>query len=533
MVSALEFHDKTKHSPENIRKSGWRMNFENKPFPFKVYTDENPIFLPNDFTLPEYNGLQALIKHTTLSESIKVNKSLLTTLLFYTGGVSRIMHNHFMRTASATGALYPIEIYVVVQHTQDIKDGVYHFSVGDFSLSLLRKGNYQSFVAQNTSDPDSIMRSSITIILSSYGWKNSWKYQTRSYRHWYWDGGVMLANLLACSNTINVESKVITAFIDDKINKLIGLHDNQEAVIAIVPIINNMEKNNVSVTQYEPLEAVRLESLRLSPKEINFPLIWEIHKITSLTSQSDLEEWNKKIKEYKNFIEIPKEENLNIDFKSEEILSIEKSILQRGSTNRFTTEPLAKNILLAILRSSNSGTKLDIFPNRVSTTIECYLNVHNVEGLEEGAYYYNSTTQELEVVREEQVRQKTTFLCLGQDLFGSCQVTIFLVTNLAKLVNHFGDRAYRVAQLEAGIVVGKIYLSAFATKIGARGTTFFDDEVMNHFSPHANGKDVMMAVGVGIPAYKAKPGKKLCQLFSRRKLLAELDAYLQTDGGYM
>ena len=97
------------------------------------------------------------------------------------------------------------------------------------------------------------------------------------------------------------------------------------------------------------------------------------------------------------------------------------------------------------------------------------------------------------------------------------------------MIEHFGERAYIVAQLEAGIVLGKLYLSAYAVKIGARGTTFFDDEVIKHFSPHATGKDVMTAIGIGIPAYKAKTGTKMGQLFTRKQLVDELSKYIGDD----
>src|SRR5436309_11334831 len=31
--------------------------------------------------------------------------------------------------------------------------------------------------------------------------KKTWKYEARSYRHWFWDSGVIAANLLATSNS--------------------------------------------------------------------------------------------------------------------------------------------------------------------------------------------------------------------------------------------------------------------------------------------------------------------------------------------
>jgi hypothetical protein len=60
-----------------------------------------------------------------------------------------------------------------------------------------------------------------------------------------------------------------------------------------------------------------------------------------------------------------------------------------------------------------------------------------------------------------------------------------------------GRRGYRAAQLEAGIVAGRIYLCAYADHFGATGLTFYDDEVTRFFSPDAEGKNCMLVVAVG------------------------------------
>jgi hypothetical protein len=76
-----------------------------------------------------------------------------------------------------------------------------------------------------------------------------------------------------------------------------------------------------------------------------------------------------------------------------------------------------------------------------------------------------------------------------------------------------------VSQFEAGVIAGKIYLSAYAQKLGASGSTFFDDAVTEFFSPHATNKSTMIAVGVGIPGYKSRPGKALPTVLTRTEML--------------
>jgi len=40
-------------------------------------------------------------------------------------------------------------------------------------------------------------------------------------------------------------------------------------------------------------------------------------------------------------------------------------------------------------------------------------------------------------------------------------------------LQRFGNRGYRAVQLEAGILGGKLYLAAYAQRLGATGLTFF------------------------------------------------------------
>jgi hypothetical protein len=47
------------------------------------------------------------------------------------------------------------------------------------------------------------------------------------------------------------------------------------------------------------------------------------------------------------------------------------------------------------------------------------------------------------------------------------------------------------------ILAGKLYLAAYAQRLGASGLTFFDDDVTEFFSPHAEGKSVMFLIALG------------------------------------
>ena len=73
----------------------------------------------------------------------------------------------------------------------------------------------------------------------------------------------------------------------------------------------------------------------------------------------------------------------------------------------------------------------------------------------------------------------------------------YFLADLHRTLRRFGNRGYRAAQLEAAVRGGKIYLSAYAQRLGASGLTFFDDDVTDFFSPSAAGQSVMFLIAVG------------------------------------
>jgi nitroreductase len=110
----------------------------------------------------------------------------------------------------------------------------------------------------------------------------------------------------------------------------------------------------------------------------------------------------------------------------------------------------------------------------------------------------------LEPLPRGDFRHAASHLALDQDLGGDAAVNIYFMADLEPILERFGNRGYRAAQLEAAIVAGKLYLAAYALHSGATGLTFFDDEVTAFFSPHAAGKSVMFLMSLGQPLKKRK-----------------------------
>jgi SagB-type dehydrogenase family enzyme len=120
-----------------------------------------------------------------------------------------------------------------------------------------------------------------------------------------------------------------------------------------------------------------------------------------------------------------------------------------------------------------------------------------VDGLASGAYHYSRSSGELELLQEGELRDEAGHLCFEQALGADASAVVFFLADLKSALNKLGNRGYRAAQLEAGIMGGNMYIGSHSLGLGATGMTFFDDAVTAFFSPHAAGKSLMFLVGLG------------------------------------
>ena len=156
--------------------------------------------------------------------------------------------------------------------------------------------------------------------------------------------------------------------------------------------------------------------------------------------------------------------------------------------------------LSTILTQSTRGIPTDFLDPLGTSLCRLYLIVNDVLGLPSGSYFFNREDASLEMLEEGDFRNAGGYLGLQQDIPADASVDVFFLTDLDHALTRYGNRGYRAAQLEAGVVGGKMYLSAYAQRLGASGLTFFDDDVTNFFSPHAEGLAVMFLVALGVPA---------------------------------
>jgi SagB-type dehydrogenase family enzyme len=160
----------------------------------------------------------------------------------------------------------------------------------------------------------------------------------------------------------------------------------------------------------------------------------------------------------------------------------------------FARAPLPARELATILASSRVHPRAD-FPPLTDT----YLIVNAVEGLASGAYHYRRESGDFELLKPGGFRVEAGYLCLEQRLGADCAALVVYMTDLERVLRALGNRGYRDAHLEAGVLGGRAYLAAYALGRGATGLTFYDDDTTDFFASHAAGKSPLLMVALGVP----------------------------------
>jgi SagB-type dehydrogenase family enzyme len=507
--AAWQYHDGTKHSYLSIRTNPHFMDWANRPLLFKIYPKIEPIPLPQDVPQTGVSALSAISTPVTSlrGDAIPSLQDLARILIFSVGITKKRLYPDgeiYFRAAACTGALYEIELYVVTSDLPGLDAGVYHFNPGDVSLRLLRKGDFRGNLARAAAMEPAVAPAPATIICTGTYWRNAWKYQARTYRHFGWDNGMQLANMLAVSAASGLPAEIVLGFVDAEVNRLLDLDARREVSLCLVPIGRTSES---SLPAAKEIPALGFETIPLSRSEVEYPAMLQMHEASSLETAQEAREWREKLPELSS--SAPAAEGVRLQplqDKEQPKDSIEQVILRRGSTRRFDEKAsITFAQLSTILDCATRGVSADFLEPPGAQLNDLYLIANSVEGLAPGAYFFQRERNALKLLKEGEFRAEAGYLGLQQELPADACVDIFFLAELKRILEQYGNRGYRAVQLEAGAIGGRIYLATYTQRLGATGLTFFDDDVIHFFSPHAEGKSAIFLLAIGRPLKRNPP----------------------------
>ncbi len=303
---------------------------------------------------------------------------------------------------------------------------------------------------------------------------------------------------MAVAADAGLDARVELGFVDADVAALVGADRVHELPLAVVGL--------QGATVFPPPATVPTGHLADEPFE--FPLVTAAYRAGELAGPAEVAAW-REAGAGLGAIDPPLDRPIAQSSPWEGRL--EEVVLRRGSARRFDPAAVAPAALVSEgLPWAAAPVPLDAVPSG-GTLLEHLLLVHAVEGLDPGGYRLDRAG--LTELGVGDVRDIGRYLCLGQGLGGDGALTAFHAADLGRVTAALGDRGYRAALLEAGVVEGRLHLAAYGLGLGATGLTFFDQEVSRFF---ATAAAPMLVTAVGAVPYRSRPGGRPRQPVSLR-----------------
>lgn len=132
------------------------------------------------------------------------------------------------RTAPSAGALYPLEVYIV------LRDGVYHYEPAEHQLRLRLRGDAKSALFVAALEQGAVASAPATIVIAAVYARTAIKYgDERTPRYVHLEAGHAAQNILLQAVALNLGAVPIGAFYDDQVKLALNLPSDHEPVYVI------------------------------------------------------------------------------------------------------------------------------------------------------------------------------------------------------------------------------------------------------------------------------------------------------------
>ena len=483
---------------------GHRLDWPGQPSFFKKYSPCNAYSLPLPETFPESslfsfseNGAPSGLSSATLPTLINWNRQTLASLLLLTSAPtarsSFAEGEVWYRSNASAGALHPLEFYLSFPGADDLPAGIYHYDLLKPGLNRLRHDPALEIFAKACGACKEGDCSSLTLIISGIFFRSAWKYRARAYRYLLLDAGHALENLSLALQALGADFDVVLDFDDSAINQSLGFDDRREVSLVAVRLRSSqvLPDENLMLQKSDP-EPNLSASCRVSDREIDYPLLHEIHQASflSIGRTSDPDRVAPEVYQgISNWQNVSKGGVL-----PEADLGYVESLRQRRSKRNFIKSklPLDLEFLYTLLRFlgqelGNSSSPEPVVAFRAS----------GVCGLDDGLYIYDRSAGRFALVESQDRHRAVAAASLDQRWLERAALQFLFFADLETMQEVYGLRCYRYLQIAAGCLGQRLYLGATSLGLGCCAVgAFYDRELAREYSLPQNF-DPLYLVAVG------------------------------------
>ncbi|MGC9443983.1 MAG: SagB/ThcOx family dehydrogenase [Candidatus Methanospirareceae archaeon] len=139
------------------------------------------------------------------------------------------------RTAPSAGALYPLELYIVVGTVRGLDTGVYRYRPATHELEKTKDRDVRAELADAALNQDFIGDAAIDLVICGVFNRTAEKYGERGIRYVYMEAGHAAQNVYLQAESLNLGTVAIGAFDDVAVQQLVGVQE-QGRPLYIMPV---------------------------------------------------------------------------------------------------------------------------------------------------------------------------------------------------------------------------------------------------------------------------------------------------------
>lgn len=466
---------------------------EHQPLPFKVYQDtalyrldQAPPLTLGDPRWSFNEFRQASSSTQSEPQPGTLDLKSLSTLLYYTYGFSR--HDEglgvawpFHRFVASARCFFPTELYLWLPSTERVPTGIYHYDNLHHSLALLQQGEYGDFLAQALDTK--LDNCSCVLLTSALFWKNAFHYLNFSYRLSTQEAGLVTSNALIVASTLGFSGRVHYQFLDQPLNRLLGFETDEESLLTVVPLYpwnmpreQSMQHLWTKTTEQSLCETIEPLTLRyVKTGSFDHGLCTSL---TAINQQSFLKDSAEIVLAAPEATCPRSEECIAPPAPPAEKIDLAQALSFRSSGDVDflpVPAPLTQKVFWEIVRYALSIYDSDLQGQPAPPRLQLYLVIQRVEGLDCGIYRLCADCNMLHIIERSDISMPIQATQTQRNITSiQANLICYLVGDYLAASSTFGNRAYRIMQMEAGLIAQRLCVMSASQGLVTRYSNSYD-----------------------------------------------------------
>lgn len=170
-----------------------------------------------------------------------ISRQQLSDLVYYACGVTGRTQGYGyvqlpLRTFPSCGGLQVPEVYLSIQAVEEVPDGLYHYSVMDHALELMRPGHHGARLRQICLGQAQLETAAVVFLVTGCFDRLRWKYGERGYRYMCIDTGYLGENIYIAGEGMGLGVCAIAGFLDDAVEEFLSVDGRSETALLLTTV---------------------------------------------------------------------------------------------------------------------------------------------------------------------------------------------------------------------------------------------------------------------------------------------------------